>query len=162
MSENVRIDGLAELGQALRQLPQALATKALRGAVASAAAMVRKEAVALAPQWHGAVSKGHPPPGTLKKAIYQARSRSASSKVQQTFIVGVRAGKKYQATKRGKKEVNLDAYYWRWVEFGTSHMAAKPFLRPGFETQKSAAAEEIRVYLTARLPALVADLKGSK
>ncbi|WP_438396486.1 HK97-gp10 family putative phage morphogenesis protein [Caballeronia sp. DA-9] len=36
-----------------------------------------------------------------------------------------------------------DAYYLRFVEFGTSKMAAKPFKRPAFEAKKSASAAAV-------------------
>ncbi|KAI3591658.1 hypothetical protein D9X30_3483 [Cupriavidus sp. U2] len=36
-----------------------------------------------------------------------------------------------------------EAYYGRFVEFGTSNMAAQPFLRPGFEAKKRAAAAAV-------------------
>lgn len=39
------------------------------------------------------------------------------------------AGKKYE-TRGDKKNAGGDTFYWYWVEFGTSHAPAKPFLRP--------------------------------
>lgn len=36
-----------------------------------------------------------------------------------------------------------DAYYLRFVEYGTSKMAAKPFKRPAYEAKKTAAAEAV-------------------
>ena len=36
-----------------------------------------------------------------------------------------------------------DPYYWRFVEFGTSKMPAKPFLRPAFTAKKEQASREI-------------------
>jgi HK97 gp10 family phage protein len=38
----------------------------------------------------------------------------------------------------------LDAFYWFWIEFGTSKLPAKSFIRPAFDTKKEAAAEEIK------------------
>ncbi len=35
------------------------------------------------------------------------------------------------------------AYYWRFIEEGTSKMPAKPFVRPAFESTKDAAAEKM-------------------
>jgi HK97 gp10 family phage protein len=37
--------------------------------------------------------------------------------------------------------------YWWWVEFGTSKMPARPFLRPAFESQKLAAVLEMRRHM---------------
>ena len=36
-----------------------------------------------------------------------------------------------------------DAFYGRFLEFGTSKMAAQPFLRPGFEAKRKAAADAV-------------------
>lgn len=36
-----------------------------------------------------------------------------------------------------------DAYYLRFVEYGTSKMAAKPFKRPAYEAKKTAAAQAV-------------------
>ncbi|MDR5801205.1 HK97-gp10 family putative phage morphogenesis protein [Caballeronia sp. LZ001] len=36
-----------------------------------------------------------------------------------------------------------DAYYLRFVEYGTSKMAAKPFKRPAYEAKKKAAAQAV-------------------
>lgn len=44
--------------------------------------------------------------------------------------------------KSGAKNPN-DPFYWRFVEFGTSKMPAKPFLRPAFEQSKHQAAKAI-------------------
>ncbi|TGP43505.1 hypothetical protein EN871_16830 [bacterium M00.F.Ca.ET.228.01.1.1] len=35
------------------------------------------------------------------------------------------------------------AYYLRFVEYGTSHSAAKPFKRPAYEAKKKAAAQAV-------------------
>jgi len=40
-----------------------------------------------------------------------------------------------------------DVYYWRFVEFGTAKMAARPFLRPAFEAQKQNALEVFQTVL---------------
>jgi HK97 gp10 family phage protein len=163
----VQVKGLSELAAALRDLPDRIARNALRGATAAGAAVIRKEAVRRAPVYHGDVAAGHPKPGTLKRALYQVQSRELSGLVQQVFVVGVRTGKARQAvekkrTIKGKRAVvgveNLDAYYWRFVEFGTSKMAARPFMRPAFEAKKTAAVEAIRQYLAERIPREAAKL----
>ena len=41
-----------------------------------------------------------------------------------------RAGKNYK-TAGDKGNPGGDTWYWRFPEFGTEHMAAKPMLRPG-------------------------------
>ncbi|MCA3183714.1 MAG: hypothetical protein INH13_08850, partial [Cupriavidus sp.] len=36
-----------------------------------------------------------------------------------------------------------EAFYGRYLEYGTSKMAAQPFLRPGFEAKRKAAAAAV-------------------
>lgn len=53
------------------------------------------------------------------------------------FRVGIRGGAKSKAqneTNRGG-----DTFYWRFLEFGTHKMPAKPFFRPAIEQSKNAA-----------------------
>jgi HK97 gp10 family phage protein len=170
MAETVRIDGLRELRAALMQLPKNVERNVLSRSVGHAAALVREAAKTRAPVWTGPVSKGHPPPGTLKRAIITKNVSSRAYKSQ--WIVTVRTGKKQQFSgnwmKGGQK--NRDAYYWRWVEFGhrvgnrstgtlsqagnrkrstrrnvheIGFVAPHPFMRPAWESTKNAALRTI-------------------
>lgn len=152
---STEVKGLKELNEALQQLPQNIAKNVLRGATSAGAAVIRKEARQRAPVFDGQMSDNHPPPGTLRKSVYQSQRRMLSSAVKQVFHVGVRTGKSLK-DKAGR---TLDAYYWRFVEFGTSKMAARPFLRPAFEAKKQAAVDAIKDYLAERIPREVDKLK---
>lgn len=149
MAELVNISGLRELQAALKELPERVAKNALRASVYAGAKIVRDDAKQRAPIFTGPVIQGHPPPGTLKKSVIMKQIPEQSGKFHQTFYVAVRHGKKYQ--KVGKKEINRDAFYWRFVEFGTANMAARPFMRPAFEAQKLAAVEAIKAKLADRI-----------
>jgi HK97 gp10 family phage protein len=155
MAEIQNITGLKELQAALTALPERIAKNVLRGAVNAGATVVREEAKARAPVSSGPVSKGHPPPGTLKRALYQKQIPEKSSAVLQTYFVGVRQGKSAKKTKKGV----IDAYYARFIEFGTSKMAAHPFMRPAFEAKKDAAVQAIKAYLEKRIPEEVEKAK---
>lgn len=161
----LKISGFAEAMAELRKMPAAIQSKILKGATATAASVFRKEAILRAPMYTGEISAGHPPPGTLKKAIYQARMSYACTSTTEVWKVGVRFGKG-KATKKG---VSLDAYYASWVENGhyargpkgQSRASAKkaqkvgdvrwvpahPFMRPAFETQKQAAVKAFADYV---------------
>lgn len=149
MTETVNISGLRELQDALKELPERVARNALSQAVNAGARVIREEARRMAPVYTGPVSQGHPPPGTLKKAIIQKGIAELSSLFAQTVFVAVRHGKKYR--KVGKKEINRDAYYWRFVEFGTANMSAHPFMRPAFEAKKQEAVDAIKDRLALRI-----------
>ena len=137
-----KIEGLAELRQKLLTLPKELQKGPLRSAVSAGAKVIQDKAKALAAE----------DTGTLKRAIYRTRSRSMSSAVQETAIVGVRYGKRFRRR-------NLDAWYWRFLEFGTSKMAARPFLRPAFDTSKEKAVEVLKAKLLQAIDRTVAKLR---
>lgn len=148
MAEFENVTGLKELQAALKALPANIARNVLRGAVNAGATVIREEAKARAPRYSGPPIKGQPPPGTLKRALYQKQIREKSSAVLQTFFVGVRQGRSAKKTKKG----SIDAWYARFLEFGTSKMAARPFMRPAFEAKKMAAVQAIKDYLLRRIP----------
>ncbi|MBP8101801.1 MAG: hypothetical protein KDG56_14715 [Ottowia sp.] len=77
---------------------------------------------------------------------------------KQTFFVTVRQGKQYR--NQGKKgNLSQDAWYWRFVEFGTVKMSAKPFLRPAFEGKKMEAVDAIKQRLAERVERAAQELK---
>jgi len=154
MAEVENVTGLRELEAALKSLPDRIALNVLRGAVAAGAAVVRKEARDLAPKSEGPQPEGHVP-GTLKRAIYQKQIRERSSLLQQTFFVGVRRGRSAKSSAKGV----IDAWYAHFVEFGTSKMSARPFMRPAFEGKKRSAVDAIRAYLLSRIPDEIKKLR---
>lgn len=153
MTVEIKIEGLKEMAAALRKLPENVANKILSGAVSPAAAMIRDAARRMAPVYQGDVSAGHPPPGTLQKAIFIAKLRT--EKTTAHYIVWVKHGTRFQ--KVGKKLTNQDAYYWTWVEFGTAKSRAHPFLRPAYEALKG---DALRVITTNLDKGIQAEAKA--
>lgn len=150
MAEFVKIEGLDELAAALRELPGKVARAGLRASVYAGARVIQEEARLRAPVYTGPVSEGHPPPGTLKRSIIMKQIREESGDQAQVFYVLVRYGKKYQ--KQGKSgNLSQDAFYWRFVEFGTARQPARPFLRPAFEAKKMEAVQAIQDKLLERI-----------
>lgn len=155
------IKGLSELSAALKELPNRIARNALRQSVARGAVVIRDEAKTRAPVSTTPPAPGDPLPGTLKRSIVIKHDKDRSSLTSQTYVVAVRHGKKYR--NQGKKgNRSQDAYYWRWVEFGTVKMAARPFMRPAFETQKEAAVQEIARVLAERIAQEALTVPGAK
>lgn len=178
----VQVQGLRELGEALRQLPQRIGRNVLRGSVGAGARRIRDKARENAPRSTGPVSEGHPAPGTLKHSIIIKQIPERSGPLAQTFYVYVRSGKKYARQGKGGR-LSQDAYYWKFLEFGTkAHVvrptkkkalafngkvrsvaripaiASRPFMRSAFESEKARAVEDIKRYLLERLPEEVEKL----
>lgn len=152
MAGNVRIEGLDGVLDALKALPPELASKRggpARAALARGAKVIRDDARRRVPVATGAVRDNIVMKRDTRPDRYGANER---------YTVGVRGGaKRYANTKRNRRKGRAgqeyvtagNTYYWRFLEFGTAKMAARPFLRPAFESQKDRALAAIVDGLTA-------------
>ena len=142
---NVKVEGLSQIHKALSELGRKVSNKIAVKAMREGGKIVREQARQNAP----VLSQSTPyrRAGTLKKAIKSStkvlkngkigtvvRVKELTTKQNETFKV--RSGKKGALNPK-------DPYYWRFLEFGTSKMPAKPFMRPAFEQSKEKAATEI-------------------
>jgi hypothetical protein len=134
--------------------------------------------------YHGEVSQGHPPPGTLRRSIITKFIKEQSTYYRRVYFVTVRHGKKYQ--KQGKKgNLSQDAYYWKWVEFGHYYVArasgktaraprrrdavaagkfvpAQPFMRPAFQAKRQTAVDAITEKLRANIERHATEFKAGQ
>ena len=149
--ERMQVKGAAELVKLLNQLPARVAKNGLRNAVYAGARVVRDEAKSRAPK-AAEVMPNQPPPGTLRRSVIMKHIPELSSLTRQTFFVTVRHGKKYRFQGK-KKNLSQDAWYWRFIEFGTIKMAARPFLRPALEVKRQEAVDAITTRLASRIEA---------
>jgi len=63
--------------------------------------------------------------------------KSITSRVMKRFELRGRNSKGQKVGVRGR------AFYWRYLEFGTKKMSAKPFMRPAIESKKQEALKAI-------------------
>lgn len=137
----ISLKGFEEARRKLESLPDKLVTRGLRRAAAAGAKVIRdaaKETV-------------HVRTGLLKASIISKKARG--SRFQQTYQVRVRGVKRTYGNTRAnrrlgragrKYEADGPAFYGKFVEFGTSKMAPRPFLRPAFLAKTNQAIEAIR------------------
>jgi len=143
-----QIKGFDDLSAKLRAIAPALRKKAVRNALAAGARLVRDAARASAP----VLSKPVPyrTAGLVKKSIVVRTSKVAkragdvgvfvnvrpakgarfSSKTRRLLGVKVRTRTQTRVSLRGARSP-VDPFYWRFLEFGTSKMRARPFLSRG-------------------------------
>jgi HK97 gp10 family phage protein len=123
----VEVKGLAELKRKFEEIPRALRRRVLRNALAAGARLVRDEAKRNAPVMSSAMKAPYRKPGTVRAAIKVRTSKLDTRAGNVGVFVNVKPAKSGQ---RGAKNPN-DPFYWRWLEFGTKKMGAKPFLQAG-------------------------------
>lgn len=142
-TQTLEVKGLREIEQNLRALGRDLAARGVRRMMSRAAVPMRDDARRRAPILKQPDTRRMA--GTLQKSIVIWRKRETPYAA--TYYVGVR-GLSSKATGffksftdragkalKGSDNPN-DPFYWRFVELGTSKMAARPFLRPAFEAKK--------------------------
>ena len=165
MSSTVQVKGLSELLKNMEQLPRELVSKRgglVRSALFKAAKTVRDEAKQRAPRDTGALQanvvtvrdKDPQATGASERYVVTVKKKrwtgKAKTKAKKT------AGGKIDYRKSG------DAFYWRFVEFGTSKMRAQPFLRPAFESQKDVALDEFKQSLATGIQRTVRKMHKGK
>lgn len=130
-----QITGLRDFQAKLREIPKTLRRRVLRNALAAGARIVRDEAKRRAPVL---ASENRQTPyraiGTVRRAISVRTSKADRREGNVGVFVNVRPAK---AGTRGAKSPR-DPFYWRFLEFGTSKMAARPFLRPAAQKLREA------------------------
>lgn len=164
MADTIKVEGLDDIVARLRALPTAISGKnggPVRKALAKAAQLVRDDA-----RNHAPVGET----GMLKENIIMYRDRNPQDiGATEHYRVGVRKIKLTRKVKNLLRKVARagtsikiaeDVYYWRFVEFGTSKMKARPFLRPAFDNNKGAINDTFIETLSAGIDKAVKDLGG--
>lgn len=149
---NITVTGLRELLAEMQVLPEKIQGKAMRHAL-HAGAKVVKEAARNHHPWQDDT-------GFLRSAIVQFNAKKSDHPYSEQVRIGVlkrrskRPSKQFAAARsrkqRKQKAIGVP-YYWRFLEFGTSRMSAKPFMRPAFESNKSQALELINATMRAEI-----------
>ena len=143
MADRFAVKGLRELGLAMQALSADMAGKVARQATAAGAGVVRKAARDAAPV----------DTGNLKAAVVMKRLPKRETNLTEEYVVTVRKGKKSDAVKgrAGRGRQGKDAYYARFVEFGTVKLPARPFMRPALENNTQKATDAVASRLKQRL-----------
>lgn len=139
-----------DFGHALDKLTEAAGEETLRSVGFAGAAVFRDEVIREAPKDTGFLSENI--------GVVRATDKSDGSKVQ-TYLVKVLSIKtKYADTRQnrrlGRETKTYDQtkpFYWKFFEYGTSKMAARPFIRPSYEAQKDNAMQAMKAKLTQKI-----------
>ena len=146
---NVKVEGLSQIHKALSELGRKTANKIGVKAMRLGGKVMREQARQNAPSLSRSLP--HRRAGTLKKAIKSSTKVLRNGNIGTVIRVkGLTAKQRgaFKAKNESSGDYNpKDPFYWRFVEFGTSKMPAKPFMRPAFEQAKEKTAAEIIIAL---------------
>jgi len=127
----------SKLAAKLDNITQA-AEKAVRPAAQSGAQVFYdevKQRVPMSAKPHKSGKKTYNP-GTLRRAVYQAFAERESGDGRAMYRVSWN---------------KTHAFYGRFVEFGNSKMAAKPFLRPAYDAARARALKAVQERMAAEV-----------
>ena len=145
----VKLEGVDALNKALAEATKQIRTKAVRSALRKAGQVISKEAKQAAPVLSAPTKTRKP--GTVKKAIAVRASKFARQAGNEGVFINVRplrGSRQKTLGKAGAKNPN-DPFYWRFQEFGTVKMKARPFLSPAAESKGN---EAIKTFMDSVIP----------
>lgn len=122
--------GLLDIGHDLELLSKAESKKVLRDGTRAAAEVLKSAIVDRAPERTG----------KLKRNVVVVTMRGRRNAI--TSGVHIRGVNPETGNSDNKMKASnrRNAFYWRFVELGTSNMPAHPFVRPAFDTRQEEAA----------------------
>lgn len=130
ISTSLDFSGLADIAKDLEALSRAENNKVLRDATRAGAEVLKAEVKNRAPERTGKLKKN------VVVVTQKGRRRGEISS-------GVHIRGRNMRTNNSdismKASDPRNAFYWRFVELGTSNMPAHPFVRPAFDTRQEEA-----------------------
>lgn len=160
-----RVHGLKEMDARIKALQREFGTASIPAgkwvmrALHDGARVIRDEAKSRAPVLREPDPRRFP--GELKGNIIEHASREQWNTVyvrvrNRGYIFAPGSDTRKNAKSSARKG---NPNYWWLVEFGTSKMPARPFLRSAFEAKKAAALNAVHASLKKGLDAIVASLQ---
>jgi len=138
---SLELEGFDEMFKLLGKLPERLAKNAMNGAPTAAAQLVRDE-IRMNARARFPLSR------TIVRAIKHRRASARGDDLRAFVFVERGTGAQY------------DAFYWRFLEYGTVKMSAKPFVRPGIDNSRGKVADAMAAYIRKRFDKAVKQGKA--
>jgi len=145
VTTTVHVDGLRQLGEAMRELSQDIALKVAAQATAAGAQVVKKQ------YKRNLIANPSIDTGLVEKNIIVKKLPKSQTQLTAEHVVTVRK-KVYPAnSEQGKRNSRKVASF---LEFGTVRMKPEPGLASAFRSQKEVAAKAIEDKLRKRIEAV--------
>jgi len=141
---DVKVSGINEILKKLKKLPIVMQKRVVTGAIRASAAAINKEAKLNVPKDEG----------DLKKSLSVIKRKTKDKNIIYFSVVPkTKLLHKIQDAK-GERHYN----YGGLVEFGSSKMSARPYLRPAFESKGAEAISIAKAYMKKRIDKEIAKL----
>ena len=77
--------------------------------------------------------------GAVRETVHRISDRMRRTAPHQsgTLLTSIESDVAARTGVTGKVIIKSDAFYWRFLEYGTIHMAARPFVRPAAESESA-------------------------
>lgn len=147
MKTTWKVEGLREMGAAMRELGGPAVTRIASSMTNAGAQVVKVEAI------HNIERNPSIETGSLKSSVIVKKIPKSQTRLTSEHIVTVRG--RGRIIKRGKRKGQREtsAPHAKFVEFGTVNMKAEPFLRPALDQKKEAATQAMKNKGAARIEA---------
>lgn len=147
-----RVEGLNGVIEKLKTLAPRLQKTGLRRASRKAMNIVRNAARANAK----AIDDPQTKEKVWKNIVTQESPRGGKREGGIMMRVGVRGGaSRNQYSQDASGNPGGDTRHWRYIELGTEHMQAHPFLRPALQSNVAAVTEKLAAELRSEIDRLV-------
>lgn len=147
MKTTFKVEGLREMGAAMRELGGPAVTR-IAGSMTNAGAQVVKTEAIRNIERNPSIETG-----SLKSSVIVKKIPKSQTRLTSEHIVTVRG--RGRVIRRGKRRGQREtaAPHAKFVEFGTVNMRPEPFLRPALDQKKEAAAQAMKTRGAVRVEA---------
>lgn len=160
----LRIEGMRDLDEALKQLPRATGRNVLDRALKRAAKPIQQKAKAIAPRDTGELRKSIIVESVKrgdaggKAAFARARAAGASVSEARAALISASSGETKAEVRVGPRKAKSKAEGIKTIvqEFGSVNQPAQPYMRPAWDANRDAASEGIRKELWSEIEKAVA------
>lgn len=128
---------LEALSRSLKTLSKAENNRVLRAATTAGAALLQREVIALAPERTG----------KLKRNILVRTLKSRRGDIGSGVYVSGSSPYGAHSDTSMKADDPRNAFYWRFLELGTSTLPAHSFIRPAFDAHQGSATAVVMEHL---------------
>jgi HK97 gp10 family phage protein len=154
------IKGLDEIKKKLDLLPDRIGRNAMKRALRKGAKPIRDAARANAKQLDDPETSESIAKNITVQSANRRREKTEGGPVMRVGVLGgardMRAHGEFKGA--GKGNPGGDTFYWRFLEFGTSKMAAHPFMRPAMASAGGAAMDATVTAMQAEVDKELAKL----